>query len=101
VAPVSLAFAGVNAIPAPQAVRICGCGSGVAKNTRMDLGEIITTISCASWAWAAGTLWGRGPRWLPTPWRLQKGMQFHLYSMSGQTGERLVCQKIHEWFWVR
>ncbi len=71
-APVSLAFAGVNAIPAPQAVRICGCGSGVAKNTRMDLGEIITTISCASWAWAAGMLWGRGPRWHPSPWRLQK-----------------------------
>jgi hypothetical protein len=101
VAPVSLAFAEGNANPPPQAVRTCGRDSGVANNSPGSLGEIITTISCESWAWAAGTLWGRGPRWLPTPWSLQKGMQFHLYSMSGQTGERVVCQKIHEWFWVR
>jgi hypothetical protein len=72
VAPTFLAFAEGNAIPAPQAVRTSGCGSGVTNNPPRGLGEIITTISCESWAWAAGTLWGRGTRWHPSPWRLQK-----------------------------
>jgi hypothetical protein len=92
-APISLAFAEVNAIPAPQAVRTSGCGIGVTKNPPRGLGEIITTISCESWAWAAGTLWVRGPRWHPSPWPLQKGMQFQLHRLSGLAGERVACKK--------
>ncbi len=61
----------------------------MANNPLRGLGEIITTISCESWAWAAGTLWGKGARWHSSTWRLQKGWN------SSSMG----CPDLRVWVW--